>query len=315
MPDDVHPQIQAIIDRMEELGIPKVQDLTTDAARALVENMSAARREDYPPPEVFEVQNATTGPGYSHVPVRIYRTTADTRAPVIVFYHGGGHVFGSLDTHDTATRFLALATGCTLVSVDYRMGPEHPFPAAVEDCYDATRWVADHADALRVDPARLAVSGDSAGGNLAAVVALMARNSGAFAVSAQALIYPVIDYRGGAPSHERFGEGYGILEAETVAWFKERYLPDPELHDDWRASPRNAASHAELPTALVLTAECDVLRDEGSAYAAQLRDANVPVEHVEFPGMIHGFFGYLGLVDDAERAHHIVAQFLQRVWK
>ncbi|MDC1198914.1 alpha/beta hydrolase, partial [bacterium] len=172
-----------------------------------------------------------------------------------------------------------------------------------------------HADALRVDPDKLAVCGDSAGGNLAAVVAIMARDSGAFAVSAQALIYPVTDCRGGTPSHERYGKGYGILEAETVTWFAERYLPDPELHDDWRASPRNAVSHAELPTALVLTAECDVLRDEGAAYAVQLRTANVPVEHVEFPGMIHGFFGYLGLVDDAERAHHTVAQFLQRIWE
>lgn len=315
MPDDVHPQIQAIIDRTFELGIPKIQDLSAQDARTLVEKMAAARREDYPPPNVLNVENASTGPGYGHVPVRIYRTTAGDRAPVIVFYHGGGHVFGSLETHDTAARFLARTTGCTLVSVDYRMGPEHPFPAAIEDAYDAAHWVANHADVLRIDPARLAICGDSAGGNLAAVVALMARDSAAFSVSAQVLIYPVIDYRGGTLTYARYGKGYGILEADTVNWFMERYLPDPELRDDWRAVPRNAASHTDLPPALVLTAECDVLREEGCDYAAQLKAADVLVEHVEFKGMIHGFFGYLGLVDDAERAHAVSAQFLQTVWK
>ncbi|NRB18291.1 MAG: alpha/beta hydrolase [Rhodobacteraceae bacterium] len=315
MPDDVHPQIQAIIDRTVELGIPKVRNLSTQAARTLFENMSAARREDYPPPDVLKVENTSTGPGYGHVPVRIYRTSTEVRAPVIVFYHGGGHVFGSLETHDTAARFLARTTGCTLVSVDYRMGPEHPFPAAVEDAYDAAHWVADHADALRIDPARLAVCGDSAGGNLAAVVALMARDNAAFAISAQVLIYPVIDYRGGTPTYARYGKGYGILEADTVSWFMERYLPDPELRGDWRATPHNAASHTDLPPALILTAECDVLREEGRDYAAQLKAADVFVEHVEFRGMIHGFFGYLGLVDDAERAHVVSAQFLETIWK
>ncbi len=315
MPDDVHPQIQAIIGKTVELGIPKVQDLSTQAARTLFENMSAARREDYPPPDVLKVENTSTGPGYGHVPVRIYRTSTEARAPVIVFYHGGGHVLGSLETHDTAARFLARTTGCTLVSVDYRMGPEHPFPAAVEDAYDAAHWVADHADALHIDPARLAVCGDSAGGNLAAVVALMARDNADFSISAQVLIYPVIDYRGGTPTYARYGKGYGVLEADTVSWFMERYLPDPELRGDWRATPHNAASHADLPPALILTAECDVLREEGREYAAQLKAADVLVEHVEFRGMIHGFFGYLGLVDDAERAHVVSARFLEAVWK
>jgi len=315
MPDDVHPQIQAIIDRTVELGIPKIQDLSTSAARTLIEAMTAARSQDYPPPDVSEVENASTGPGYGHVPVRIYRTSADMRAPVIIYYHGGGHVFGSLETHDTTARFLALAAGCTLVSVDYRMGPEHPFPAAVDDAYDAARWVAENAEALRIDPAKLAVCGDSAGGNLAAVVALMARDSTAFPVCAQVLIYPVIDYRGGTSTYARYGQGYGILETDTVAWFMERYIPDPAQRDDWRASPRNAALHTDLPPALVLTAECDVLRDEGRDYAAQLKAAGVLVEQVEFAGMIHGFFGYLGLVDDAERAHQACAQFLNQVWQ
>ena len=140
MPDDVHPQIQAMIDRTKELGIPKIQDLSTAEARALVEALAAARLKDYPAPEVAEVENTSTGPGFGHVPLRIYRTREERAAPAILFYHGGGHVFGSLDTHDTAARFLARETGCTLISVDYRMGPEHPFPAAVEDCEFAVRW-------------------------------------------------------------------------------------------------------------------------------------------------------------------------------
>lgn len=315
MPVDVHPQIQAIIDRAAELDVPSLQHLDCDAARAQAEKLADARRESYPSPEVHEVENTTTGPGYGHVPVRIYRTSAAEQGPVIVFFHGGGHVVCSLDTHDTMARFLARTTGCTVISVDYRMGPEHPFPAAVEDSYEATRWVADHARVLRIDANRLAVCGDSAGANLAAVVAIMARDRNDFAVSAQALIYPVIDYRGGTPSYKRYGKGYGSLEADTVTWFMEHYLPNPDHRDDWRACPRNAASHSCLPPALVITAECDVLRDEGAGYAEQMEASGVYVRHVEFQGMTHGFFGFLGLVDDAVRAHETVDLFLQSIWE
>ncbi|MEM6461859.1 MAG: alpha/beta hydrolase [Pseudomonadota bacterium] len=314
MPEDLHPQMQAFIDTLDKLGIPKVQAMSTDAARALSESLAAARNEDYPPPDVMEVENASTGAGYSHVPVRIYRTAAQDNAPVIVFYHGGGHVVGSLDSYDTATRFLALKAGCTVVSVDYRMAPEHPFPAAPEDCYDATRWVADHAAELRVDTSRLAVCGDSAGANLAAVVALMNKENGAIDISAQVLIYPVIDYRGGTASYDRYGKGYGVLETEGVKWFMDRYLPDPAMRDDWRACPKNAPSLAGLPPTLMLTATCDLLHDECIDYMNQLKGASVAVEHAEFPGMVHGFFSYLGLVDDAARAHETIAGYLHRIW-
>ncbi|WP_372571852.1 alpha/beta hydrolase [Ruegeria jejuensis] len=254
-----------------------------------------------------------TDPAYGSVPLRIYRTNSDQNAPVIVFFHGGGHVFGDLRTSDTTARFLALKTGCTLISVGYRKAPEHPFPAAVEDSFSALRWVMENAGDLSIDPARLALCGDSAGGNLAAVAAMMARDAG-IAVAAQALIYPVIDYRGGTGSYDRYGAGYGILETDTVAWFRERYLPDPTMYEDWRANPGLAPSHVGLPPALVLTAECDVLHDEGAAYAQQLRHAGVSVEQVDFSGMIHGFFSYLGLVDDAERAHETVARYLSEAW-
>ena len=315
IPDDVHPQVRAMLEKMIELGIPKVQDLSAAAARDLVEQLSAARLDSYPPPEVVEVVSTTTGPGFGHVPVRIYRASEEADAPSIVFFHGGGHVFGSLDSYDSAARFLARTTGSTLVSVDYRMGPEHPFPAAAQDAYDATRWVAAQADKLGIDRDRLTVCGDSAGGNLAAVVALMAQAGGEVALTAQVLIYPVIDYRGGTASFTRYAQGYGILEAATMTWFMERYLPDPTQRDDLRACPRMAPSHAGLPPALVVTAECDVLHDEGLAYGGQLKAAGVEVEHIHYPGMIHGFFTQLGLVDDAERSHHDIARFLFKHWQ
>ena len=311
MPDDVHPQVQAMLDKIEEAGIPKVQDLSQQGARDLVEQLAAARHESYPPPQVAEVREMSTGPGYNHVPVRVYRANDDKSGPVVVFYHGGGHVFGSLESHDTMARKICQTAGCTVVAVDYRMGPEHPFPAAVEDAYQAARWVADNGKKLRVDTGRLAVCGDSAGGNLSAVVALMARDSGDFQVTTQALVYPVADYRGGSGSYARYGSGYGILEADTMAWFQRHYIGTGDA-GDWRASPLLAETLAGLPPMLVLTAGCDVLKDEGIAYASRARDAGVDVEYVDFPGMIHGFFGYLGLLDDTDKAHEHVAGYLKR---
>ena len=304
-----------MMDRMAELNIPKLQALSTADARALVEALAQSRSKDTKPPEMAEVETLSTGAGYGHVPVRIYRAMADRPAPVIMFYHGGGHVVGSLDSYDLTARHLARTAQCTLVSVDYRMAPEHPFPAAVEDSYDATRWVAEQADMLGVDPATLIVCGDSAGGNLAAVVAQMARDRGELAIAGQALIYPVTDYAGGTGSYDRYGEGYGVLETATVQWFRNRYVPSAADLADSRASPARAETLEDLPPALVLTAECDVLRDEGAAYARALSAAGVPTDYVEYRGMVHGFFGYLGMVDDAAAAHATVAEFARDIWQ
>ena len=314
MPDDLTPQMNAFLDRVAEAGIPKVQDLTAQQARDLIEALTAARLQDYPSPEVHRIENLSTGGGYGHVPVRIYHADASANTPVIVYYHGGGHVFGSLESHDTTCRFLCRTAGCAVVALDYRMGPEHRFPAAVEDAWDVTRWVFDKSDSLGLDRTKLAVAGDSAGGNLAAVVALMARDAGNLSISAQVPIYPVIDYRGGTPSHQKYAKGYGILEDETVRWFRDLYFANAQDMNDWRAAPHLAASHADLPPALVITAECDVLRDEGVAYAEQLSEAGNTVEHMEYQGVVHGFFGYLGLVDEAEQAHQKVAKCLNGIW-
>ncbi|MEJ6709226.1 MAG: alpha/beta hydrolase [Amylibacter sp.] len=310
MPKDVHPQIQAIIDIMAALGVPKIQDMTVHAARSLVDQTALKRLETYPAPAVAQVTNTSTGAGYGHVPLRIFHPTAAQNTPAIVFFHGGGHVLGSLDSYDTVTRFLANTTGATVISVDYRMAPESPFPAAVDDCFDATRWALTNAAALNIDPAKITVCGDSAGGNLAAVVALMARDA-EIPLAAQILIYPVVDYRGGTPSYEKYGEGYGVLETAGVKWLMDRYLPDAAQHDDWRATPKNATSHKGLAPALFIIAECDILRDEGTAYEAQLKSAGVSTKIIQYAGMTHGFFSYLGLVDDAENAHRAVADSLK----
>ena len=310
MPEDVHPQIQTVLDTMAALNLPKLEAGSPYDARALMEGMAEARRESLPPPHVAEMRNTTTGPGFGHVPVRIYRPNPDAISPAIIFFHGGGFVIGSLESYDAVARSLALKCNATVVSVDYRMAPEHVFPAAGQDCFDAVRWMCANANSLKIDPAKLVVCGDSAGGNLAAVAALMARDAGV-PIAAQVLIYPTIDTRFDTASYERYATGYGALEATTVEWFMDHYLPDKAMREDWRASPKNAPSHADLPPALIITAECDVLRDDGVAYTELLTAANVATEYVEYAGMIHGFFNYLGLADDAEAAHDRVAAFLK----
>ena len=308
MPKDVHPQIQTLLDTMAALNLPAIQTLSVDQARNMFEGFADKRRESYPSPHVHEVNDTKTGSSHGKIPVRIYRPTSNRAAPAIVYFHGGGHVIGSLNSYDTVARTLAKTCQVTVVSVDYRMAPEHIFPAAPNDCFTATRWVVENAKTLCIDPTKIIVCGDSAGGNLATVVALMARDVG-LAIAAQILVYPVIDYRGGTISFERYAKGYGGLESETVRWFMEHYLPEPKMRDDWRACPR-VANLAGLPPTLILTAECDVLCDEGAAYGKQLSAAGVAVEHINYKGMIHGFFNYLGLASDAENAHKAVAAFL-----
>ena len=234
--------------------------------------------------------------------LRLYRPKADAAAPAIAYYHGGGHVIGSLDTHDLIARNLCAGANSLVVSVDYRMGPEHKFPAAVDDSFAALQWVQANAASLGVDPGRLGVHGDSAGANLAAVVALMARDAGGPKLRLQSLVYPVGDYTLSGASYGKYAQGYGLLTRESMVWFSRHYLRSPNDAEDWRASPIKATSLDGVAPAIVVVAECDVLHDDGESYAGALRRAGVPVQYREYPGMIHGFLGMVPVVDDAMNA-------------
>jgi acetyl esterase len=231
-----------------------------------------------------------------------------------VFFHGGGFVVGDIDTHDATCRGLAKAAHCIVVSVDYRLAPEHPFPAAPEDCYAATVWVADNAASLGGDGARLAVGGDSAGGNLAAVVALMARDRGGPALAHQLLIYPVIDHNFDTASYVENGRGY-LLSREMMMWFWGLYLEDASDGSNPYASPIRAEDLSGLAAATIISAEFDPLRDEGEAYARRLGDADVAVTARRYDGMVHGFFAMTAVLDRAREAVAFAAAELRRAWR
>lgn len=315
----VHPQIQVILDKMVELNVPAFSTLTPEQGRALMEMMVKARPQEPAPIASFETRTIP-GPA-GEIPVNIYTpleddVTGDADAlPLLVYFHGGGHVIGSPDTHDSVGRNLCAGAGCKVVSVNYRKGPEHPFPAAVDDSYAATVWCAENAVELGIDANRIAVGGDSAGGNLASVVALMARDENGPSLCFQLLVYPVADYACASPSYDQFGKGYGILETETMEWFREHYLGDASKASDWRASPLKAASHANLPPALVLTAECDVLHDEGVALADAMVAAGTEVVKSNYPGMIHGFFTFTPVVDGAVEAQAEASAALRKAFE
>jgi acetyl esterase len=247
-----------------------------------------------------------TIPGPAHpIPVRVYTPLGakDGVLAGLVFFHGGGFVIGDLDTHDDLCRCLANESGCRVVSIDYRLAPEHPFPAAVEDCFAATRYVAAHAGEFGIDRKRLAVGGDSAGGNLAAVVSQLAKGEGGPPLAFQLLIYPVTQLGApvDTPSMRENAKGY-FLEKEGMDWFTKLYCPETRHRSDPRLSPLLCGDLAGLPPAYVITAGFDPLRDEGKAYADKLDAAGVPVTYVNYPGMVHGFFSMRGLIPKAREA-------------
>jgi acetyl esterase len=231
--------------------------------------------------------------------------------PALVFFHGGGWVVGDLDTHDVICRQIASQSGAIVIAVDYRLAPEHPFPAAIDDAWAATTWIAAHAMELGVDASRLAVGGDSAGGDLATVVTLMARDAGGPLLRYQVLIYPVTDLSVDQPSPND-GVGYGLTR-DLMRWYAGQYAPAREHRLDWRASPLLAPSLEHLPPALVITAAVDPLRDEGDAYARRMEEAGVAVDSVCLGGMVHGFLTMGGRIDTANRTVSIVAATLAQV--
>ena len=302
------PQARAVIDIIIKSGRPAFHQLTPKEARQMYKDTRPASTPE--PPEIGVVREMLAG----NIPVRVYRpvgANADMPLPALVYFHGGGWVIGDLDTHDVLCRQLTAEAGIVTVAVDYRLAPEAKFPAAADDAWTATQWVVANAGKLGIDAQRVAVGGDSAGGNLAAVVALMARDAGAPALRLQALLYPVTNVGVETRSYRDFAEGY-MLTRESMVWFFDQYLPSKEAASDWRVSPLRAASHAGVAPALIVTAGFDPLRDEGEAYAQKLRDAGVTVDYICYGGMIHGFVPMGKLLDTGNRAvSHIAASLRQ----
>jgi acetyl esterase len=303
------PQLQAMRDQRERDNVPPLYTMSLTEARAA--DLASIRDSGGAPEPVYEVADLKiTGPG-GELPLRLYRPASERPLPALLYFFGGGWVLGTIDTADGVSRSLANSTGALVAVVGYRLAPEHPFPAAVDDCYAAVRWVAEHSGEIGADPARLAVGGDSAGGNLAAGVALRARADGP-ALAGQLLVYPNTDQLADDESMRAADDRF-LFNRHSVAWYRQHYLASPGDAASPLASPLRAESLAGLPPALVITAEYDPLRDQGEAYARRLADDGVQVELSRFPGMAHGFFTMAGTVD-ASRAAIAQAASQLRAW-
>ena len=305
------PQARVLLDKLAAAEAPPLQDMTVDEARLANLKLFATRGE---PEAVQAVDNRSIPGPAGGIPVRLYTPHGTGPFPVLVFFHGGGWVVGNLETHDAQCRALANGAACLVVSVDYRLAPEHKFPAAIDDCDAATQWVAEHAAELNGDPARIAVGGDSAGGNLAAVVALRCRDRGTPYLLFQLLVYPATDMRCDTVSHRDNADGY-LLTHDAIVWFKNHYLRSAADMSNPEASPLLASSLDDLPPALMITAEFDPLRDEGEAYAARLQEAGVPVVLRRYDGMIHGFFNLGTALDQGQEAMAACSAALRQVFQ
>ncbi len=295
----IDPVVRAVIDAMEQV-FPRVETMDAPEARAMAKAMPAAVET---PEEVAVVYDRDIPGPAGDILVRVYRPEpiGGPALPVVVFFHGGGWTICDLDTHDGTCRAMANGVGAVVVSVDYRLAPEHKFPAAAEDAYAATQWVFDHADELGADPDRLAVAGDSAGGNLAAAVPLMARDRGGPPIRFQLLIYPVTDFSFDTASYRDNAEGY-FLRRSSMEWYWRQYLASEEEGTHPYASPLRVTDARGLPPGMVITAELDPLRDEGEAYGNKLADSGVPFAILRYDGMFHGFFSMVTVLDGAKQA-------------
>jgi len=302
------PALQEYLAPINALGAPGLDTMPVGTAREL--GNAAVEIGAKPPTPVTEVIERTVPGPAGEIPLRVYVPGGAAPFPVVAYFHGGGFVLGSLDTHDRIARRLCRAAEALVVSVEYRLAPEHRFPAALDDCMAATHWLAEHAGELGGDRDRIAVAGDSAGGNLAAAVALASRADDGPGIAAQVLLYPVTDAACATPSFVRNAEGY-LLSAAAMRWFWQQYLGPDGDPDSGYASVLRAPDLAGLPPALVITAEFDPLRDEGEAYAEHLREAGNAVEAHRFDGMTHGFIGMDALVDEADTAMAQVGAFLR----
>ncbi len=302
------PQVKALIDMMKSL--PAFSALSPGEARQQVAAMRASRTAE--PEAVAKVEDRKIPGPAGSIPVRVYTPAGKGPFPVLVYYHGGGFVFGDLESHDGLCRSLTNGAGCVTVAVDYRLAPEAKFPAAIDDCYAATRWVAENAAQLNADANRLAVGGDSAGGNASAVISILARDRKTPKINFQLLIYPATDLTCSAPSHKSNTEY--VLTPGDIAWFMGHYLRNDADRRNPLASPSFATSFKGLPPALIITAEFDPLRDEGEDYGRKLREAGVPVQVSRYEGMVHGFAGMGEVIDKGKQAVAEAAAALKKAF-
>jgi len=306
------PQIAEVLRKAAEAGAPPIESLTPEENRANYEQI--CKEQFGPVDEVHSVEDLDA----DGVKVRVYKPTDSTEPQrALVYFHGGGFVIGSLDTHDGICRALSRRAECIVVSVDYRLAPEHRYPAALEDCWAATKWVIANAAKLGIDPDRIGVGGDSAGGALAAIVARKGRDAGTpFAV--QLLLYPLTSSRQDAPSYSMYAFGYGLTR-DAMAWFWNQYIGDHDGSTDPDISPAALQDLRRMPRAIVITAEADILRDEGESYAQRTFLAGVDTEGYCYDGMIHGFLRMAGLVDRSNQALSEIAEslkpFLDKTWR
>jgi acetyl esterase len=311
-PPVLDPQIQAVLDEQAAAGIKAPGTVTPEELRAQFVKQSTEQWGDKLD-EMHSVEDADA----DGVPIRIYRPVeTDEPSMALVYFHGGGWVVGSIDTHDGMTRAIARRAGIVVVSVDYRLAPEHPFPAALEDAWTATQWVSNHAEELKLDVDRIGVGGDSSGGNLAAVVARRARDH-AVPIALQLLLYPAISYAFDTPSYSYFSEGYGLTR-DGMRWYWDQYLGGADgTNPD--VSPSQAADLRRLPRAVVVTAEADVLRDEAESYAQRMFLSTVETEGYRYDGMVHGFLRMAGKVERSDAAFDELAEsiktMLAKTWR
>jgi len=301
------PQAAALIQQMQALGAPPLNEMSPEQAREAAAGF--AQLAGAPEPVASIINRTLPGPR-GDIPVRIYTPEGQGELPVIVYFHGGGWVLGTLDTVDVLCTQLANRASAVVVSVDYRLAPEHKFPAAADDCFAALRWVADHARELNADPQRLAVAGDSAGGNLAAVSAAMARDAGTPSLVLQVLFCPVTNHAFETPSYRDNGRDY-FLTTDMMRWFWDLYLTSTDEGRDWRASPLGLSDLSGLPPAYIVTAEYDPLRDEAEAYAERLQQAGIPVTLRRYDGQIHDFITMAGAMGQAGPAVEAAAAALR----
>ena len=291
----LHPQAQAFLKAIANQGAPGWDELPPAESRYIFSGFTDLFGDG---PPLHHVENLAIE---DRLPIRIYRPSTNGKLPVVLYFHGGGWVLGNIETHDALCRHLAAISEAVIVSVDYRLAPESPFPAAFDDCLEATQYVVKHADRLGVDPARIAVCGDSAGGNLAAAVALKARDQAAFKLDSQWLIYPVIEPNFESVTYHMFAEDHGLTR-HIMRWFWDQYVPRPADRQNPYASPCTAETLVGLPYSHVVTAEYDVLRTEGENYAERLKDAQVPIDLIQCEGALLGFMQFAEAFDDGKRA-------------